>query len=153
MHHGPPFNVMVQVYFNPQNDQHCHQLCLQRTFQVDEVKYWKSAESEELTTIRVEMTRTVHLKLFQTPKVGIDRNEDLDHSNDSEGNWQANNESIIEPDNCIADAETPQQGDVSTAPNVPRLIPPTWKSIEETKQVLMMVDTMERRRNQGIKIT
>jgi hypothetical protein len=99
------------------------------------------------------MTRTVNLKPLQTPKIGIDWNGDLYNPNNSEDYWEANNEFTIEPDNCITDAETPQEEVVSTAPNITRLIPPTQKSMKEAKQVLMTVNTMEKIRNHGIKIT
>jgi len=60
----------------------------------------------------------------------LDWNGDLENPNESKDNWEADNESEIELDSGIEDAESPEQQDVSAAPNVPRLIWPTWRSMK-----------------------
>jgi len=75
----------------------------------------------------------------------------LDNPNDSEDDCSADFESDIEPDNGINDPECPQQRDVSAALNVPGLIRPTRKSKTQDEMMLMMVNTLETRRNKGIK--
>jgi hypothetical protein len=54
-------------------------------------------------------------------------NGDLDNPNDSEDDCAADNKSDIEPNTGIEDPECSEQQDVSTAPNVPRLVRPTRK--------------------------
>jgi len=78
-------------------------------------------------------------------------NGDLDNPNGREDDWEADNESDIELDNGIEDSETPEQQNVSAAPNVTRLIRPTRRFKEIAQKVLMTVDTMESRRNMGMK--
>jgi len=51
-------------------------------------------------------------------------NGDLDNANDSENDWEADDEWDRELHNCIEHSETPEQQNVSAAPNVPRLIRP-----------------------------
>jgi hypothetical protein len=76
-------------------------------------------------------------------------NGDLDNPNDSREDCAADDDSDIEHNNCIEDPEYPEQQDVSTAPNVPRLVRPTRKSKRQAEQVLMMVNAAEMWRNKG----
>jgi hypothetical protein len=78
-------------------------------------------------------------------------NGDLDNPNDSEDNCAADVESDMEQDNTIEDPESPEQRDVSAAPNVPGLIRPTRKSKRHAETVLVTVNTIEIRRNKGVK--
>jgi len=78
-------------------------------------------------------------------------NGDLDNPNDSEDDYVADIESDIEQDNSIEDPECPEQRDVSAASNVPGLIRPTRKSKRQAEHVLMTVNAIETRRNQGVK--
>jgi len=55
-------------------------------------------------------------------------NADLDNPNDSEDDCAADDESDIGPNNGNEDQECPERQDVSTAPNVPRLVWPARKS-------------------------
>jgi len=71
----------------------------------------------------------------------------LDNPNNCKNNLEANNESDIELDNVDVDPETPELQDVSAAPLVPGLIRPTRRSMTCAEMVLMMVNTMETRRN------
>ena len=54
-------------------------------------------------------------------------NGDLDNPNDSKLDCAADNESVIEPNTGNQDQESPEQQDVSAAPNVPGLVRPTRK--------------------------
>jgi len=78
-------------------------------------------------------------------------NAKLDNPNDSEDDCVADFESDLQQVNGIEDPECPEQWDVSAAPNVPGLIQPTWKSKRQAEMVLVTVNTMETRRNMGIK--
>jgi len=78
-------------------------------------------------------------------------NGDLDNPNDSEDDCAADIESDIEQDNSIEDPECPERRDVSAAPNVPRLIRPTRKSKRQAEEVLMTFNTIETRKNKGVK--
>jgi len=84
-------------------------------------------------------------------KIWLDWNPNLDNPIDGNDNWEGDNGFELELDNCIEDPETPVQRNMSTAPKVPRLIGPTQRSMKKGKQLLMMVNTMERRRNIGNK--
>jgi len=76
-------------------------------------------------------------------------NGDLDNPNDSKEDSAADDESDIEPNSGIKDPECPEQQDVSAAPNVPRLVRPTRKSKSLAEKVLVTVNGVETRRNQG----
>ena len=78
-------------------------------------------------------------------------NGDLDNPNDSEDDCAADIESDIEQDKSIEDQECPEQRDLSTAPNVPRLIWPTRRSPRQAEQVSMTVNAIKTRRNKGVK--
>ena len=78
-------------------------------------------------------------------------NGDLDNPNDSEDDCAPNVESDMEQDNTIQDPESPEQRNVSAAPNVPGLIRPTQKSKRHAEKVLVTVNTIEMRRNKGVK--
>jgi len=78
-------------------------------------------------------------------------NGDLDHPNDSEDDWEADNKSVIELDNGSEYSETPQQRNVSVALNVPRLIGPIRRSKTKAEKALMTINIIETRRNKGIK--
>ena len=60
----------------------------------------------------------------------LHRNGVLDNPNESEDNWGPDNESDMELHNDVEDPESLEQQDVSTTPNVPRLILPTLRSKE-----------------------
>ena len=72
---------------------------------------------------------------------------------DSGEDWEADNESNMEVDNDMDDPETIEQRNVSATPTVPALIRPTWRIKNTAEKVLVMVDTMEPRRNKVIKTT
>ena len=76
-------------------------------------------------------------------------NGDIDHQNGSEDDCAADIESNIQQDNSIEDPERPDQRDVSTTPNIPRLIRPTWKSKRQVDNVVMTVNAIGTRRNMG----
>jgi len=76
-------------------------------------------------------------------------NGDLDNPNDSEDDCAADDESDIEHNNGIEDAECPEQQDVSAPPNVPGLVRPTRKSKRHAEKALVMVNAVETRRNKG----
>jgi len=57
----------------------------------------------------------------------------------------------MEQDNSIEDPESPEQRDVSAAPNVAGLIRPTRKSKRHAEKVLATVNAIETRRNKGVK--
>jgi len=76
-------------------------------------------------------------------------NGDLDNPNDSKLDCAADNESVIEPNTGNQDQESPEQQDVSAAPNVPGLVRPTRKWKSQAEKVLVMVNGVETRRNKG----
>ena len=78
-------------------------------------------------------------------------NGDLDIPNDSEEDCGADVESDIQEDDRIKHPDSPEQRDMSVAPNDPRLIRPTWKSKRQAKKVIMTVNAIETRRNKGVK--
>jgi len=78
-------------------------------------------------------------------------NGNLDNQNHSEADWATDIESDIDQDKCIKDSESPAQPNVNAAPNVPRFIRPTRKSKSQADKVLLTVNAMEMRKNQGIK--
>jgi hypothetical protein len=55
-------------------------------------------------------------------------NGDLHNPNDSDDDCTADIESDLKQDHSIKDPECPEQRYVNAAPNVPKLIQPTWKS-------------------------
>jgi len=76
-------------------------------------------------------------------------NSDFDSANDSEDDCAADDESDIEQYNGIEDTECPEEQHVSSAPNVPALVRPTWKSKRLAELVLVTVSVVEIRRNEG----
>jgi len=78
-------------------------------------------------------------------------NGDLDNPNDSKNHCAVDAESDIEQDDSIEDPEGQEQRDVSTAPNVPRLIRPTWESKSQAEAMLMTVNAIDTRMNKGVK--
>ena len=75
----------------------------------------------------------------------------MDNANDSEDDWEADNESDIAQDNVSEDWETPEQRNVSAAPNVSGFIRPIRWSKKKAEIVLMTVNILETRRIEGIK--
>jgi hypothetical protein len=73
----------------------------------------------------------------------------LDNPNDSEEDCVAADESDIEHNNGMEDPECPEEQDVSTAPNMPGLVRPTWKSKRQADKVVVTVNVVEMRRNKG----
>jgi len=78
-------------------------------------------------------------------------NGDLENPNDCEDDCAVDVESDMEQDNSIEDPESPEQRDVSAAPNVPGLIRPQRKSKRHAEKVLVTVNAIEMRRNKGVK--
>ena len=78
-------------------------------------------------------------------------NGDLDNPNDSEDDCTADFESDMEQDNSLEDPECPAQQDVSAAANDPRLIRLTRKINRKAENVFVTVNTIETRRNKGMK--
>jgi len=60
-------------------------------------------------------------------------------------------ESDTEQDNGIEDPKCPEQQDVSATPHVPTLFQPTRKSNRQAEMVLVTVNVIKTRRNQGVK--
>jgi len=81
----------------------------------------------------------------------LDWNGNIDNSNAREDDCAADVETDIEQDNRIEDPECLQQREVSAAPNVPGLIRPTPQSKRQAEKVLMTVNAIEMRRNEGVK--
>jgi len=75
----------------------------------------------------------------------------LDNPNESEDQCEAVYESDIEPCSGIKALESPDHRVVCAAPNVPRLIRPTQKSIQQAEKGLVTVSAMETTRNNGNK--
>jgi hypothetical protein len=76
-------------------------------------------------------------------------NRDLDNANDSEDDCAADDESDIGPNNGIEDTQCAEQQDVSAVPNVPGLGQPTQKSERQAEKMLVKVNAVETRRNNG----
>jgi hypothetical protein len=89
------------------------------------------------------------------PECILDTNEwlnwngDLDNPNDSEDDCPADDEFDIGRNNRIEDPQCPEPQGVSAAPNVSGLFRPTWKSKRQAGKVLVTVNAVPRRRNQG----
>jgi len=81
----------------------------------------------------------------------LDWNGDWDNPNDGEDELEPDNESNLELGNTIENLEMPEEWDVSAAPNFPQLIWPTQRSKKKAAKVLITVNPMEMRRNQGKK--
>jgi len=64
----------------------------------------------------------------------------------------ADDESDIEQKNGFEDPECPEQQDVSATPNVPRSVRPIQKSKREGEMVQLIVNAIETRRNNRVKI-
>jgi hypothetical protein len=71
----------------------------------------------------------------------------LHNPNDTKDDCKADIESDIAQGNGIADAECLLQWDMSTAPNIPRLIRPIQKLNTQAEKVLVRVNAIETRRN------
>jgi len=76
-------------------------------------------------------------------------NGDLDNPNESADDFDADNESDVELENCFDDPECPVQWDVCAAPNIPGLIRPIGKSKKRTEKGLVRVNATETRRIRG----
>ena len=63
--------------------------------------------------------------------------------------WEADNESDIDLYNGIEAPESPEPQVVGSARNVPGLIRPTWRSMQQPRKGLMIVTATETRRNTG----
>jgi len=79
----------------------------------------------------------------------LDCNGDLDNPNGSEDDFERDNESDVNVDNCFKDPECPEERDVCAAPNVPGLIRPTQRSKKKIEKVLVSVNATETRRIRG----
>ena len=80
-------------------------------------------------------------------------NGNLDNPNDPKDDCTADVESYIEEGSSINDPECKLPPDVSTAPNVPRLIWPTLKSKRQAEMVLVRVNGIKTRSNKLVKKT
>jgi len=81
----------------------------------------------------------------------LDWNGNFDDPNDSEDDWEADNESIMEQHNGVDNPETPGQQNVSATQSIPWLIQSTRRLKNIAENVLMTVNTMATRRNKVIK--
>jgi hypothetical protein len=81
--------------------------------------------------------------------VSLTWNGDLDNPNDQEEDYAADDESNIEHNHGSEDLECPEQQDVSAAPNVPGLVWPTCKSKWQAQKVIVTVNAVQTRRNNG----
>jgi hypothetical protein len=77
-------------------------------------------------------------------------NGTVDIPHDTGDDCVADHESHIEQGNGIEDPEWPLPRDVSGEPTVTGLIRPTRKSKRQAGKVLVMVNAIETRRNQGV---
>jgi len=68
----------------------------------------------------------------------------------TEDDCAADDKSAMEHNTGIDDPECPEQQDVSAAPNVPRLVRPTWKSKRQAEEVLVTVNAIATRRTIGV---
>ena len=75
----------------------------------------------------------------------------MDNPNDSEDDCAADDESEIGPNNAIEDPECPEQEVVSAAPNLPGLVRLTQMSKRQAEKVLVTVNAVQTRRNEGRK--
>jgi hypothetical protein len=78
-------------------------------------------------------------------------NGDQDNPNDSEDGCAADNASDIERDDAIEHLEIAEPRNVIAAPTDPRLIRPTQQSTRQVENALVMVNTTETRRQNGMK--
>jgi hypothetical protein len=99
----------------------------------------------------VESDKDTGPESFSDTKDWLNWNGDLDNPNDTKDISTADDESDIEHGNGIEDPECPEQRDVSTAPNVPGLIQPTWKSHSQTEKGFLTVNAIETKRTKGVK--
>jgi len=81
----------------------------------------------------------------------VNWNCDYDHPYDSKDKCTADVEPGIERDDGMQDPKSPEQWDVSAAPNVPGSLWLIRMSKRQNEMVLVTVNTMEIRRNKGIK--
>jgi hypothetical protein len=81
----------------------------------------------------------------------LPRKEDLDNANHSEDDWEEDNDLDMELENGVQESETPDQGMFGTIEDFPGLIQPTWIAQKQTEMVFATVNTMDTRRNTGIK--
>jgi hypothetical protein len=82
---------------------------------------------------------------------GLYWNGDLDDPTDSKDDCAADIESDIMQDNGIKHLEGPEQRNLSAAPYVAGLLPPTRKSKTQSVNLLVMVNGIKMRRNEGVK--
>jgi len=75
----------------------------------------------------------------------------MDNSYDTEDDGEPETESDTELDNGVDDSQTPELQDARATQTVPRLIRPTGQSINHDETALMIVSSMETRRNMGNK--
>ena len=78
--------------------------------------------------------RIAHPKTFPTLKIPLTAMEIWIIQIESEDNCEVDDESDIEPCTGIKAWECPEHGVVSTAPNVPGLICPIWKSMRQAEK-------------------
>jgi hypothetical protein len=77
----------------------------------------------------------------------VNWNGELENAHDGEQHCTADDECAIEPNNGIEDPEYPEQQDVITAPNVPRLLWQMPKSKRQAEMLLLTLNAVEMLRN------
>jgi len=137
--------------FNLPKDLLCRHLCLQRTYREDKLIIIYVCRIRRINGHPVESDKDTEPDGVSDTEDWLNWNRDLDHPNDSEDGCPQDFESDIEHNNCIEDPESPAQLDVSTAPNVPRLIQPTRKWKRQAEKLLVKESAIETRRNPGVK--
>jgi len=75
----------------------------------------------------------------------------LDNPDGSEDDWEVDDNSDLELDNGIDALESPEHRVVSAAPNIPGLIQPTGRSMNQVQKWLMTVTAMKTMWNMGNK--
>jgi len=90
-------------------------------------------------------------EIIADTKIWFNSNGDLDNSNNSKDDAEADNEPDLEWDNRSDNSETLEPRNVSATLNVPRLIQLLRLSKMKAEMDLMNVNIMQTRRNKGIK--
>jgi len=142
---------MVQLHLNCLNDHLCHQLCLQGTSLGDKLKYELSAESEDSTLIRWKATKIAHLIAFLTTIICLTGMATwIIQITAKTMAWQIFK--LIKSKGMASRIQNAQSSwDMSAVPNVPRYVRPTRISKRQAEKVLMTVNPIETRKNQGVK--
>jgi len=81
----------------------------------------------------------------------LNRNRNFHNPNDSKDDYETDFEFDREPDHGIENPESPEQRNVSTAPNVPVWIWSSQQLRRQTEMVFMTVNEMEMKKNMRMK--